>query len=275
MKDNPSFKGFKPYPDRGQNFLADQNYIKKIVDLINPAPHESIIEIGSGFGVLTMPLSKKAASIIAIEWDKRLAEYLREHLAHHHDNVKIIQGDIMELDLQKILYPYPPPFVVAGNLPYYIATPLIQKLLKEGGERIKRMIFMVQKEVANRIIAEPSTKAYGYLSLFIEYFSFAQILLNVPPSAFQPSPKVESTVISLEPRPFHPVAVKDERLLFRVIKSAFLHRRKTLINALRLDPFFKPEVIEKIFTDTGIRPDSRAENITLFDFASISNIVSP
>ncbi len=267
---NKKYK-FKPYPGKGQNFLIDQNYVLKILSAVNPDPEDRILEIGPGFGILTIPLSKKVSRLIAIEWDNRLVEYLKIYLSDVSERVSILQGDIMKADIPEILGRFNAPPIILGNLPYYLATPLIQRLIFLGPAYIKKMIFMIQKEVAERIIARPFTKSYGYLSLVVKYFANAKILLDVPPYAFKPRPKVQSSIILLEPLNRHPVNVVNEKIFFRIIKSAFMHRRKTLINSIKLDPFFKSTDIEKVCQDLGIKRDARPEALALEEFAQISN----
>lgn len=263
-------KMFKPYPGRGQNFLVDPDYVLKILDLAQLEPQDGVLEIGAGYGALTIPLSKRVSRLVAIEWDNRLVEFLKGRLIDLSDRASIIQADIMKADLPAILGRFSKPPVIIGNLPYYLATPLIQTLLCLG-PHITRMIFMVQKEVAQRITAKPLTKAYGYLSLFVEYFARAECVLDVPPHAFKPRPKVKSTIIRLYPRDKPPVEVRQQGTLFKIIKSAFAHRRKTLVNAIKLDPFFKSANIEQICHSVGLKKNVRAEALTLEDFARLSN----
>jgi 16S rRNA (adenine1518-N6/adenine1519-N6)-dimethyltransferase len=261
---------FKTHPGRGQHFLQDRSYALRILDLADLEPVDEVIEIGAGFGALTIPLSKKVSRIVAIEWDNRLVKYLKGRLSNDIDQVMIIQADVMDIDFKPICKGFSRPPVVLGNLPYYLATALIQRLLLMDCH-FSRMIFMLQKEVAERIIAGPGTKAYGYLSIMVEYFAEAECLFKIPPSVFKPQPHVQSSVIRLKPRSEPPVKVIEEANFFQLIKSGFKHRRKTFINALKLDPKLVSENIEEICNDLGFERKVRAEALTLRDFARLSN----
>lgn len=261
---------FKTCPDRGQHFLQDSSYVLRILDLAQLEPMDKVIEIGAGFGALTVPLTKKVSRVVAIEWDNRLVKYLKDRLSNEIDHVMIIQADVMNIDFKPICEEFSRPPVVIGNLPYYLATALIQRLLLLDC-KFSRMVFMLQKEVAERIVAKPKTKAYGYLSLMVEFFAEAECLLEIPPGVFKPQPKVQSCVVRLIPRSGPPVKVIKEADFFKLIKSGFKHRRKTLINALKLDPNLASENIEEICNNTGFDRKVRAETLTLEDFARLSN----
>jgi 16S rRNA (adenine1518-N6/adenine1519-N6)-dimethyltransferase len=264
---------FKTQPGRGQHFLIDDYYIQKILELSEVGPEDEVIEIGPGFGALTIPLTKKVSRIIAIESDGRLIKFLNDRFARDVDRIKIIQADVMHMDFVLLCKDLNRPPVVLGNLPYYLATALIQRLLPLG-KHLKRMVFMLQKEVAERIVAGPSTKSYGYLSLIVQYFTEANCLLDIPPTVFKPRPKVQSTVIRLNFRSEPPVRVVDERAFFRIISSGFMHRRKTLINALKLDPMLVDLNIERVCQRVGFERNVRAEALTLEDFALLSNTLA-
>ncbi|MGA1792095.1 MAG: 16S rRNA (adenine(1518)-N(6)/adenine(1519)-N(6))-dimethyltransferase RsmA [bacterium] len=264
---------FKTHPGRGQHFLIDDYYIQRILDLAEVGPEDEVIEIGPGFGALTIPLSKRVSRIIAIESDRRLVKLLNDRFARDVDRIKIIQADVMHMDFVLLCKDLNRPPVVLGNLPYYLATALVQRLLPLG-KHLKRMVFMLQKEVAERIIAGSSTKSYGYLSLIVQYFAEADCLLDIPPTVFKPRPKVQSTVIRLNFRSEPPVRVVDERTLFRIISSGFMHRRKTLINALKLDPTLVDLNIERVCQSVGLERNARAEALTLEDFALLSNALA-
>lgn len=264
---------FKTQPGRGQHFLIDDYYIQKILDLAEVGPEDEVIEIGPGFGALTIPLSKRVSRIIAIESDGRLIKFLNNRFARDVDRIKIIQADAMHMDFVLLCKDLNRPPVVLGNLPYYLATALIQRLLPLG-KHLKRMVFMLQKEVAERIIAGPSTKSYGYLSLIVRYFTEADCLLDIPPTVFKPRPKVQSIVIRLNFRSEPPVRVVDESAFFRIISSGFMHRRKTLINALKLDPMLLDLNIERVCQRVGLERNVRAEALTLKDFALLSNALA-
>ncbi|MGA1841705.1 MAG: 16S rRNA (adenine(1518)-N(6)/adenine(1519)-N(6))-dimethyltransferase RsmA [bacterium] len=261
---------FKTRPDRGQHFLQDSSYVHRILNLALLEPMDEVIEIGSGLGALTIPLTKKVSRVVAIEWDNRLVKYLKDRLSNDIDHVMIIKADVMSIDFKQICKGFSGPPVVIGNLPYYLATALIQRLLLLDCQ-FSRMVFMLQKEVAERIVAKPGTKAYGYLSLMVEYFAEAESLFEIPPSVFKPQPKVQSSVVRLILRSEPPVKVIKETNFFQLIKSGFKHRRKTLINALKLDPQLSSEEIEETCKNTGFERKVRAEALTLEDFARLSN----
>ncbi|MGA1865414.1 MAG: 16S rRNA (adenine(1518)-N(6)/adenine(1519)-N(6))-dimethyltransferase RsmA [bacterium] len=261
---------FKTHPDRGQHFLQDSSYALRILDLARLEPMDEVIEIGAGFGALTIPLAKKVSRVVAIEWDNRLVKYLKDRLSNDIDHVMIIQADVMNMDFKPIYEKFSRLPVIIGNLPYYLATALIQRLLFLDCQ-FGRMVFMLQKEVAERIVAKPGTKAYGYLSLLVEYFAEAECLFEIPPWVFKPQPKVQSSVIRLIPRSEPTVKVIKEMNFFQLIKSGFKHRRKTLINALKLDPKLASEDIEEICNSMGFERKVRAEALTLEDFARLSN----
>ena len=270
MSNNLKTSFYKTRSGRGQHFLVDHACISRILDFAGLNPEDGVIEIGAGYGALTVPLSQVVSQLVAIEWDKRLVEFLNKGFSDISDRVQVIQADIMEIDFSEILKRFSSPPLVIGNIPYYISTAIIQKLLPLG-LYMRQMIFMVQKEVAERITGKPSTKAYGYLSLIVKYYTKAECILDVPPHVFNPMPEVESKVIRLEPRSKPAVNVLKESNLFRIIKSAFKHRRKTLINALKLDPFFNTINIEDVCKGIGLEKKVRAEALTLEDFARLSN----
>lgn len=272
MGHSASGRRFTIRPPRGQHFLMDPSYSHRILECAGLKPEDEVIEIGAGFGALTIPLSTMVSRVIAIELDERLVRSLQDRIAGISDRITILHADVMRVDLTGLCSNLSGPPVVLGNLPYYLATALIQRLLSLG-TRLNRMVFMVQKEVAERIIARPIKKAYGYLSLIVEYHAEAEYLFDIPPNVFNPRPRVESSVILLRPRPKPPVEVKDERLLFRIIQSGFRHRRKTLINALKLDRRFDPLNMEEIVQGIGYERRVRAEVLRLEDFARLSNIL--
>lgn len=240
----------RPYKSWGQNFLIDNDIKEKIVSAACTGKDELVIEIGAGLGALSRGLAARAGRLAAIEADKRLIPALEEALSNY-ENVFIINDDILNLDIKNYVIPMacgtagernetgkldgsvftPGSIKVMGNLPYYITTPIIMKLLEEE-PGIDEAIFMVQREVADRILAEPGTKEYGALSIAVRYYATPGILFSVPPSAFTPRPKVYSSVIKLVINKKAPVTLYDRSLFFKVVKAAFGQRRKTLVNAL-------------------------------------------
>jgi 16S rRNA (adenine1518-N6/adenine1519-N6)-dimethyltransferase len=276
----------RPKKSLGQNFLINDHVKKKIIEAINITEDDLIIEIGAGLGILTKEIADKSDKLIAIEKDNSLIPILKEVLKDF-DKIKIIDEDILELDITEIKNEiikesiekgkgFEPKHIKAvGNLPYYITTPIIIKLLK-GGTKINQMIFMIQKEVAERIVAKPGTKSYGALTLVVNYYSCPKILFSVSPSSFVPKPKVDSSVIRLNVLSSPCVTVIDEDLFFKIIKASFGQRRKTLVNSLynsNLLPFSKKEIIN-ILNDLKIKENARGETLSLEHFAQLSNTFS-
>lgn len=259
--------GFTFKKGLGQNFLTSAAVLDDIADA---AEIESgVLEIGPGFGVLTRRLSEDADKVVSIEIDERLIEVL-EYTLSGCDNVKIVNGDVLKIDLhQLITEEFPNQRIsVAANLPYYITTPIIARLLEERLP-VKNIVVMVQKEVAERLRAKPGSKDYSAITVMCQYYSQPEIVTNVPSSLFVPPPKVDSAVLRLkildEPR----VRVSDEKLFFRTVKAAFSQRRKTLLNCLSSNfPNAKDE-LSKILSDAGIDPSRRGETLSISEFAAL------
>ena len=249
----------------GQHFLIDQNVIESILHAIDPQPGETIVEIGPGRGALTYPLLQRCKTLIAIELDRDLVPLL-EKQASAFGKLNIINEDILEFDLSTI--PHQPGLRLVGNLPYNISTPLMFHLL-ESANAIQDMHFMVQKEVALRIVAGPGDANYGRLSVMLQNQCDCQYLLDVAPGCFKPPPKVDSAVIRLLPlgRPRHDVG--DYATFSGIVQSAFGQRRKTISNSLKM------KLDRKTITACGIDPGLRAENLTLSDFAKLSKACTP
>ncbi len=264
--------GFTFKKGLGQNFLTSQAVLDEIVAAAEI--DEGVIEIGPGFGVLTQELSAAAKKVVTIEIDERLIEVLNFTLADC-DNVKIINGDVLKLDLRALINDEfnGKKISVAANLPYYITTPIITKLLEERLP-IKNIVVMIQKEVACRLCAKPATKDYGAVTVMCRYFSEPEIITSVPASLFVPPPKVDSTVLRLrlldEPR----VAVKDEKIFFRTVKAAFSQRRKTLLNCLAANFCLSKDELTNILNKTGIEPSRRGETLSIDEFARLSDALS-
>lgn len=270
MKDILDQYGFKFSKRLGQNFLIDGNIINKIVDAADIDENSGVIEIGPGFGTLTQCLCKRAKKVVAIEIDKSLKEVHEDTIPY--DNIKIIYDDFMKIDVDKIIDEEFQGMDVklVANLPYYITTPIIMKIL-EDKYKISKIVVMVQKEVAQRLNAKPNTKEYGAISLAVQYRADTRIAMIVPSSVFMPRPKVDSAVIALDILKKPRINVKDEQMLFSVIRASFGQRRKTLLNSLSsiLDcpKEFIKEVLEKVNIDPGIR----GETLTLEEFGAISD----
>ena len=264
--------GFTFKKGLGQNFLTARNILEEIVDA---AEIESgVIEVGPGFGVLTSELAQNSDKVVTIEIDERLIDVLDYTLAEY-DNVKIINEDILKLDLKKVIDDEfnGEKVSIAANLPYYITTPIITKLLEEKLP-IKNIVVMVQKEVAERMSAKPSTKNYGAITVLCQYYTEQSIVANVPASLFVPPPKVDSAVLELKVLDKPSVEVKDEGVCFRVVKAAFSQRRKTLLNCLSANFAIPKDEISTLLESIGIAPSRRGETLSLEEFANIADIIT-
>ena len=250
----------------GQNFLIKRGIVDEIVHAAELTPGEPVLEVGPGIGTLTQGLAQSGADVTAIELDRRLLEVLDTTLASY-DNVRIIHGDVLKLDVPSIMNHKP--FKVVANLPYYITTPIIMSLL-ESKLPIERLVVMVQKEVALRMVAKPGTKDYGALSVAVQYYTEPDIVLDVPPKSFLPAPAVTSSVIRCVLRDKPPVDVIDEKLFFRVVKAGFAQRRKTFSNTMKTTGLSKDR-IEELLVKANIDGQRRGETFTLQEFADVAN----
>lgn len=250
----------------GQNFLIKRGIVDEIVHAAEITVGEPVLEVGPGIGTLTQGLAQSGADVTAIELDRRLLEVLDTTLASY-DNVRIIHGDVLKLDLPTIMNQKP--FKVVANLPYYITTPIIMSLL-ESKLPIERLVVMVQKEVALRMIAKPGTKDYGALSVAVQYYTEPDIVLDVPPKSFLPAPAVTSSVIRCVLRDKPPVDVIDEKLFFRVVKAGFAQRRKTFSNTMKTTGLTRDR-IEELLAKANIDGQRRGETFTLQEFADVAN----
>ena len=250
----------------GQNFLIKRGIVDEIVHAAEITVGEPVLEVGPGIGTLTQGLAQSGADVTAIELDRRLLEVLDTTLASY-DNVRIIHGDVLKLDVPTIMNHKP--FKVVANLPYYITTPIIMSLL-ESKLPIERLVVMVQKEVALRMVAKPSTKDYGALSVAVQYYTEPDIVLDVPPKSFLPAPAVTSSVIRCILRDKPPVDVIDEKLFFRVVKAGFAQRRKTFSNTMKTTGLTRDR-IEELLAKANIDGQRRGETFTLQEFADVAN----
>ena len=259
----------------GQNFLIDPHVLDKIVDAAQITKDDFVLEIGPGIGTLTQYLCENARQVLAVEIDDKLIPILKETLQPY-DNVEVLHGDILKQDIQQIADTYNDgkPIKVVANLPYYITTPIIMELF-ESHVPLANVTVMVQKEVADRMQVGPGTKDYGALSLAVQYYAKPYIVANVPPNCFMPRPKVGSAVIRLERYEEPPVKVKDEKLMFRIIRASFNQRRKTLANGLKnsaeLD--YTKEEIEAAIEALGRGASIRGEALTLEEFAKLADFL--
>lgn len=260
----------------GQNFLIDTHVLDKIISAAGITKDDFVLEIGPGIGTMTQYLACAAREVVAVEIDKNLIPILEDTLSDY-DNVSIINEDILKVDLVSLAEEKNQgrPIKVVANLPYYITTPIIMGLF-EKRVPLESITVMVQKEVADRMQVGPGTKDYGALSLAVQYYAEPYIVANVPPNCFMPRPSVGSAVIRLTRHKEMPVQVKDEQLMFKLIRASFNQRRKTLANGLKnsaeLD--LSKEVIEQAIEQLGKGASIRGEALTLEEFAQLANIIS-
>lgn len=258
----------------GQNFLIDGHVIEKIIKAADITGDDVVLEIGPGIGTMTQYLAEAAGKVYAVEIDKNLLPILDDTLSEY-ENVTVINEDILKLDIEELIKEEKGTLKVVANLPYYITTPIIMGLF-ENHIPAKSITVMVQKEVASRMQAGPGSKDYGALSLAVQYYAEPYIAANVPPNCFMPRPNVGSAVIRLTNWDKPPVEVKDERLMFKLIRASFNQRRKTLQNGINNSPelsFTKEQVVEAL-KKLGINENIRGEALTLEQFADLSNILS-
>lgn len=268
--------GFRHSKSLGQNFLSDIHIIEDIVDGSDIEPEDLVIEIGPGMGVLTAAAAERAGKVIAVEIDKKLIPILKETLAEY-DNVEVINADIMKTDLTEIVEANRPAdggkVRVIGNLPYYITTPIIMKLLEESVPA-DSITIMMQKEVADRIKAEPGGKDYGALTVAVGFYCTITHVADAPKEVFVPRPKVDSTVIRLDLRKECPVDLIDQKIFFETVKGGFGQRRKTLLNSLTgVRGLPKPEIADALDA-AGIDSKRRAETLSLDEFAAVANEIA-
>ncbi len=263
--------GFNFSKGLGQNFLTDPFVCPEIARLCGVDENMGVLEIGPGVGVLTKELAKSAKKVVAIEIDKRLIPLLSETLDGY-GNIKVIEGDVLKLPLLEIMQKEfdGMDVVAAANLPYYITSPIVMKLLEERLP-LKSITVMVQKETAERFCAPVGSRESGAVTVSINYYAEATMLFEVPREAFVPSPNVDSAVIRLDIRENPPVDVKDEKNFFRLIKAAFSQRRKTVYNSISSAMGIDKEKLGAILDECGIKRESRAEKLTLQNFADIAN----
>ena len=259
----------------GQNFLIDENVVNNIVEGSNISKDDLVIEIGPGLGTLTKYLLEKAGKVVSIELDKKMLTILNDRFKLY-DNFELLHSDILKVDLVKLIKEQKESLnlkhaKVVANLPYYITTPIIMKLLEEELD-LESITVMVQKEVADRLIAIPGSKDAGAITYSVYYYAISESILDVPKTSFVPAPEVDSKVIKLNIRKEPPIKVKSKKIMFKIIKCTFMQRRKTLLNSLTNAKVFlnKDEGI-KILNKLNLAEDIRAEKLTLQDFANITN----
>lgn len=262
--------GFRNSKSLGQNFLTDKNIIDRIIEGSGIGPEDLVIEIGPGIGVITREAAQAAKKVIAVEIDTDLLPVLQYTLGDL-DNVEVVNQDILKTDLKELIADedFSGKVRVIGNLPYYITTPIIMKLLEEdiGAETIT---VMMQKEVADRLIADPGSKVYGAASVSVQYYSRVTRIADVSKDSFMPQPKVDSAVLRLDVREEPAVHPMNEKHFFGVVRTAFSQKRKTLLNSLGATGASK-EVIRESLEEAGIDEKRRAETLSLEDFARVSD----
>jgi len=272
--------GFRLSKSLGQNFLTDKNIIDKIIEKSNIGETDLVIEIGPGIGVLTAAAAEAAGKVIAIEIDRNLIPILNETLREY-DNIEILNNDVLKTDLREILEQNreihgqkTSGVKILGNLPYYITTPIIMKIL-EDRVPADSITIMLQKEVADRIKSAPGSRTYGALSVAVQYYCTVAHVVNAPKEIFVPQPKVDSTVIRLDLRKEKPVQLNSEETFFAVVKAGFGQRRKTLLNALTGVCGLAKEEVAVVMAAAGIDPVRRAETLSLEEFAALANTIRP
>lgn len=271
--------GFSFKKSLGQNFLIDPNILRNIVSYADLTKESAAIEIGPGIGALTEHLARAAGKVVSFEIDQRLLPVLEDTLSPY-ENIKVIHSDVLKADVATIiteeLTNYKDIMVVA-NLPYYVTTPILLKLLMEGLS-IRGMVVMMQKEVADRISAVPGTKSYGSLSIAVQYYMSAEVVMTVPKTVFMPQPNVDSAVLRLTRHAEPPVKVIDESFLFEVTRSSFAQRRKTILNNLQSqlpNGKEKKEYILSALAEANIEPTRRGETLSIVEFGQLADALYP
>lgn len=275
IRDVLSRHGFSFSKGLGQNFLINPTVCPRMAEMGNAQPGWGMIEIGAGVGVLTAELAQRADKVVCIEIDSRLLPILDETLAEY-DNIKIVNQDVLKVDLHKLIAEEFPnmPVAVCANLPYYITSPIIMNLL-ESRLPISSLTVMVQKEAAQRICAMPGSREVGAVSIAVRYYCEPKVLFQVSRGSFMPAPDVDSTVIRLDIRKQPEVDVKREEDFFRVVKAAFSQRRKTLSNTLSSGLSMSKTQIAELLERAGVASNLRAEQLSMQQFADIANALNP
>jgi 16S rRNA (adenine1518-N6/adenine1519-N6)-dimethyltransferase len=269
--------GFSFKKSLGQNFLIDLNILSKIVDSAELTKEKGAIEIGPGIGALTEQLARRAGKVVAIEIDQRLLPILADTLSPY-PHAEVVHGDVLEMDLISLIrekFKDQEKVSVVANLPYYVTSAILMKLLEERLP-LENIVVMIQKEVAERIAAAPGSKAYGALSVLAQFYAEAELVTIVPHSVFIPQPNVDSAVLRLRIREKPAVEVASESMFYRVVKASFAQRRKTLANNLMNNLFGKDKKEEmlRVLEEAGVDPARRGETLSIKEFARLSNLIS-
>lgn len=254
----------------GQNFLIDQNIQKKIISACGLKKTDIVLEIGSGTGQMTKPLCESAGFVYALEIDPDLCEALKLNLKNF-DNIKILNHDILKLNIGAYFKNLKKTLKIFGNIPYYISSPIIEHLIKYK-DRIDLIFITAQKEFAKRIASLPGSKNYGSLSCFAQFHTEPSIIFSISRNCFRPTPKVDSCLLRMAPRKGSPVEIADEKILFKIIRAGFNKRRKTLRNSLK--DIISQGALENFFRQSGINKNIRPEDLSLKDFAKLANCAS-
>lgn len=259
--------GIRPRKRFGQNFLVDENILSKIVEAAQLAPSDVVLEVGPGLGALTAALAARAAQVVAVELDRDLLPVLQATVGEV-PNLRLVQGDILDLSLDDLLPPEAKEFKVVANLPYYITSPVLLKFLN-AARPWTRLVLMVQREVAERLIAPPGSKEYGSLTISVQFFAEARVVARAPRTAFFPPPEVDSAVVALaaRPEPFPPGRLRDT--FFSVVRAGFNQRRKTLRRALS-GGGFSGSAVEAALAEAAIDGGRRAETLDLLEFVRLA-----
>ena len=268
--------GFQFSKSLGQNFLIDPEVCPRMAEESGVTKETGVIEVGPGFGVLTQQLALRADKVVAIELDKRLPEVLADTLSDF-DNVTVVSGDVMEIDLHNLIaeqFPNHKDIVVCANLPYYITSPVIMKLLEERLP-VRSLVVMVQKDAAVRICARPGQRECGAVSVAVQYYAEPEILFDVKRDSFFPAPNVDSAVMKLDVRSALPevLADLDQKAFFRVVQAAFSQRRKTVCNSLSSGLSLPKDAVKALLADAGIPETARAEQLTMEQFGALCRAV--
>lgn len=261
--------GFRFSKSLGQNFLIDEGTIEKIIDGAHIGPEDNVLEIGPGIGTLTSEMAQRSKKIVAVEIDKSLIPILEETMGEY-ENFSLVNEDILKTDLTELIYDKfgGERFKVVANLPYYITTPIVMRFLEENTP-VSDIVVMVQKEVADRMNAGPSTKDYGALSIAVQFYCETEIIAKVPRHMFMPQPNVDSTVIALRVRDKRKYEVKDEKLFFELVRASFNKRRKTLLNSLIGVRGLNKDELKVILAAAGLDERLRGEALSLEYFARL------
>lgn len=262
------YPDFSPKKSLGQNFLLDRNILNRIVASLELDNSDTVLEIGAGLGRLTSLLAEKAHKVIALEIDKRAVVLLKAQFKNN-SKIEIVEQDFLKYEIKEKFFKKR--LKVAGNIPFYITTPIIERLFNFRG-RIESVFLTVQKEVAKRITAAPSSKAYGALTCFVQYYALPRILFNIKAGSFVPAPKVDAAFLRLEILKRPPCKVSNDEQFFKMVRYGFSQRRKTLVNAL--GPMFKKELSILAIKELGLNPKIRIENLSLKEMAVFFNCLS-